>query len=115
MIMLRESQIDGCLKLVNNRCVVCDIFNFYYLSNNTCIKSNFEKCTMISHDGKCIVCEKNYYLASDNKCVQIMSGSLVDGCLFYENKETCSLCDKGKLLLKNRCNDVSSTSVIENC
>ena len=77
-----------------------------------------QNCNKLNPTTKeCIKCNNGYYVNSSKSCSKIPID--IEGCLFYETKETCSKCEIGKVLAvdKKSCfiKGLNNTNPMNNC
>lgn len=88
---------SGCLKCNRrNECLICDIENFYYLRNHSCIYSRPSFCLFALKMNKCLVCKPNFYL-DRGQCLR--TTTLLQNCL-QNNLKECLRCKTGYYLFK---------------
>ena len=87
---------SGCIKCdkLTRKCLICDNFNLYSLTNGFCFKTEIENCLVSKQFGVCAVCYKGfYYDQSQLKCERISQA--MSGCEFYESESRCRQCSQG--------------------
>jgi hypothetical protein len=90
---------SGCLKCNSrNVCLICDIENFYYLRNGTCIYSRPTYCVFALKMNKCLVCKPNFYLDRG----QCLRTTILQLNCKKNNLKECLLCKKGYYIFKGR-------------
>ena len=81
---LEDNIYKHCQKVVNNKCVKCQL-NYFLSQNSVCSNSQF--CEE-AENGKCQKCLENYYLGHDNIC------TTVEKCI-YSKYDSCIECEDG--------------------
>ena len=111
----RQACAAGCLKCnTAGDCLVADITTNYYLNGTTATKVTLDNCQQITHDGKCGLCNQNYYVdAATGKCVAVPTASLISNCSTYSNATSCTTCATDYYLSANAC--VAVETKIANC
>ncbi len=111
----RQDCKAGCLKCdTAGNCLVADLTNNYYLNGTTATKITLDNCQMITHDGKCSLCDSKYYVDSTTgKCVAVPTANLITNCEYYSTATACTICATDYYLSANAC--VAVETAITNC
>lgn len=113
--MISSTCSKGCLRCSpSDICFFCDIEQSFILKNWGCEKIEISSCTLLSSEGKCLKCDRYYYLDDATmKCVKIADADLIPNCLIYPAKNACSTCAVGYYISQSKC--VAITTKIDNC
>ena len=115
MALTLQACEQGCLKCTaQNNCVLCDITQFYYLNNGSCVKIAQNNCAFLRLNGNCAVCNAGYYIdGSTNKCVAVPTTKVITNCNYYDSTQSCVTCNSGYYINSANCTAVNTT--VANC
>lgn len=107
----RPNACNNCIQcdLVNNKCIACNTFDFFYLSNGVCVKQQRRNCAAIDQFGRCVECESGFFRRRAD-CTPIVA---ISDCSTYDPKApttVCTQCVASHVLLLNKC-----FPKVENC
>ena len=92
---------QGCLSCsTSTTCLLCNVSNNFYLSNNDCFPYLSLKCATISQTGVCLYCVcSNYLDLTVNRCIALTTNT--PNCLYYNTSQNCIICNSGYFLTPN--------------
>lgn len=96
---------QGCLVCTaDNRCLLCDSLNAYFLSGSSCKSDSDGNCLFYQPDssnGACLICYPDHFLTSNAKCAAVESK--IDFCASYQADGVCSACEGGYVIKGDIC------------
>lgn len=106
---------NGCLKCsAEDICEVCDSQNAFFLKEGKCESRAVQNCDLYNLEGKCLLCEKGFYLSLDSKkCLEVKEKSKIEHCALYGQSGQCMVCSDDHYLKSNSCEKVEL--VVEKC
>ena len=95
----------GCLKCINQKCLICDQKNFYIKGENYCVLKIIKNCKKISKNGFCLICEKEFYFSENlNRCEKVHQK--IENCIIYKNATNCEICKKKFYIKEGKCEKI---------
>ncbi len=105
----------GCIKCgSNDQCLFCDTTQNFYISGFKCEVKEETNCELLSSEGECLICFKEFYLDSlSRKCVEIPENKKIINCAYYSSDIECIHCKEGFYISEDLCQPIPNA--IENC